>query len=104
MFCLLKTLLVFFFSYFSKSQIFPFIINLNQKKVKEFIGSESTLHVMGIFGYILAKRIQLIAPRIKITVGVYHQNEFMFDSLQCFFNKWIYKEITQINYNYLIFF
>jgi 1,2-diacylglycerol 3-alpha-glucosyltransferase len=100
----IKDLASFFLSYFSKSQIFPFIINLNKKKVKEFIGSESTLHVMGIFGYILAKRIQLIAPRIKITVGVYHQNEFMFDSLQCFFNKWIYKEITQINYNYLIFF
>lgn len=93
-----------FFSYFSKSQIFPFISNLKNSKIKEFIGNESTLHVMGIFGYILAKRIQEIIPRLKITVGVYHQNEFMFDSVPCFFNKWVYNEISQLNYNYFIFF
>lgn len=93
-----------FFSYFSKSQMFPFIINLKNNKIKELIGNESTLHVMGVFGYILAKRIQKIIPRLKITVGVYHQNEFMYDSFPCFFNRWVYDEMAQLNCNYFIFF
>lgn len=93
-----------FFSYFSKSQLFPFIINFKNEKIKQFVGNENTIHVMGIFGFILAKRIQKITPAVKITVGVYHQNEFMYKSIQGFFNKWIFDEISKLNYKYLIFF
>lgn len=93
-----------FFSHFSKSQLFPFILNLKNKKLKQFIAGENTLHVMGIFGFILAKRIQKVVPTLQITVGVYHQNEFMYDSIKGFFNKWIFDEISKLNSNNLIFF
>ncbi len=92
------------YSFFSKSQMFPFIVNLKKRKLKEFIGNESTIHVMGIFGYILAKRIQKIIPALKITVGIYHQNEFKYESIKCFFNNWVFKEISRFNHNHIIFF
>ncbi len=94
----------FIFSFFSKSQLIPFIIDLKKCKLKEFFKSEKTIHVMGIFGYVLAKRIQVIIPNIKITIGVYHQNEFMYNSYPCYFNSWIQNEIKQTNYNCFIFF
>jgi glycosyltransferase involved in cell wall biosynthesis len=93
-----------FFSLFSNSQFLPFIINLNIKKIEQLIGNDDTVHVMGIFGYVLAKKIQKIKPDIKITVGVYHQNEFMYKSINCYFNKWVYKEMANLNCNYFIFF
>ncbi|MDO9594857.1 MAG: glycosyltransferase [Lutibacter sp.] len=92
------------FSFFSKSQIFPFIVNLKNYKLKRLLENENTIHVMGIFGFVLAKRLQKILPKVKITVGVYHQNEFMYQSVNCYFNRWVFKEIAKLNYNYFIFF
>jgi 1,2-diacylglycerol 3-alpha-glucosyltransferase len=93
-----------FFSNFSKSQLFPFIIQLKKREIKHLLDNENTIHVMGIFGFILAKKIQNIVPSLKITVGVYHQNEFMYNSIEGFFNRWIFDEISRLDYNHLIFF
>lgn len=38
----------------------------------------TTLHVMGVFGLLLAARLAHHVPRFRVTAGVYHQNEFMF--------------------------
>lgn len=38
-----------------------------------------TVHVMGAFGLLLAARLASRAPRFYVTVGIYHQNEFLFE-------------------------
>ncbi len=88
----------------SKSQLLPFIIQLKKEKIKDLIGNEDVFHVMGIFGYILAKKIKKITPSVKITIGVYHQNEFMYSSINGYFNNWVYKEMNNVDPKYFIFF
>jgi len=62
---------------------FPFD---NSKLIKliELYGSHA--HVMGVFGLLFIKRLcALIDLRFKVSFGVYHQNEIMFDSVQYYF-------------------
>lgn len=45
------------------------------------------VHVMGVFGFILALRLLGVEPRLRVTVGIYHQNEFLYRSPPFFFPR-----------------
>jgi glycosyltransferase involved in cell wall biosynthesis len=90
------------FSIFSNLALF--LGRINKDKVNSLIKDEHSIHVMGIFGYILAKRFQEINPSINISVGIYHQNEFLYRSVKGFFNKWVYNEISNIKSKNIVFF
>lgn len=76
---------------------------LKYKKLYELIDiHEGKLHIMGMFGLFLSLRVA-IRKKIKITLGVYHQNEYMFTS-KSFFSKYLQKIISKIDYRSLIFY
>ncbi|BAO79990.1 glycosyltransferase [Serpentinimonas raichei] len=82
------------------------------KLFKTFSPFGYSLHVMGMFGLIFACRMLNKNEKIKISVGIYHQNEFLFKKTNHFFlNKALecfakldpkqivfYNEATKINY------
>lgn len=44
-----------------------------------------TIHVMGVFGLLFASRLSRRLSGVRVTVGVYHQNEYLFDSQNTYF-------------------
>jgi len=53
-------------------------------KLIELYGSHA--HVMGVFGLLFVKRLcAFVDYKFKVSFGVYHQNEIMFDSVQYYF-------------------
>lgn len=75
------------FRWAGSNQISIFLPNSRQK-VRELLSKHSNaVHVMGIFGLVLAMRWLSICPGIKISAGVYHQNEFLFRADDAFSGK-----------------
>ena len=70
---------------FALSQVsvfFPF----DREKLRNYLYlGGGCVHVMGCFGLLLAYRFGVIHRFLKITAGIYHQNEFSFKSGR-FFN------------------
>lgn len=75
------------FSILTKNQgaiFFP----ARKKVVQELLERNNyCVHAMGIFGLVLAYRWLSEWPDLKITVGVYHQNEFFFDLKDFFIDE-----------------
>ena len=53
--------------------------------VEELAPFGSHLHAMGIFGLILGRRLVNARNNLRLSVGVYHQNEFLFRAEPAFF-------------------
>lgn len=62
------------------------------------------LHAMSIFGLILALRIGRKEPAIRPTIGVYHQNEFIFQTSSFFFPSFVQKIFASMPVNNIVFF
>ena len=48
-------------------------------------GFGTTVHVMGIFGLLFACRLSHRLAGVRATIGVYHQNEYLFDAQDTYF-------------------
>ena len=62
------------------------------------------VHVMGSFGFLFARRLAHHLPRLKLTAGVYHQNEFMFQKLPWFLTREIQADFGALTPNNIVFF
>ena len=77
---MLKSLVHPLFAGFGTSQVSIFL-PCDRKRVAALLSKYgSVVHVMGIFGLVLAHRWSSIDSALKITAGVYHQNEFLYES------------------------
>jgi 1,2-diacylglycerol 3-alpha-glucosyltransferase len=65
--------------------VFGFVNWLALKDALSAFGGH--IHVMGIFGLVFALRLADLRVDKKITVGVYHQNEFLFKAPQFYFAR-----------------
>ncbi len=91
------------FSGFAKNQTSIFL-PIRKKMVQQLLERNNyRVHVMGIFGLVLAYKWLSIWPAIKITAGVYHQNEFFFDSKDFFVNE-VKQMLAQLPEENMIFF
>jgi 1,2-diacylglycerol 3-alpha-glucosyltransferase len=69
------------------SQLSIFLPNDRRKVLALLSKYRNSVHVMGIFGLVLAMRWLSICRGIKISAGVYHQNEFLFKARDAFSSK-----------------
>lgn len=64
----------------------------------------NALHVMGGFGLLFACRVSRHAPEMKITAGVYHQNEYLFRADDSFFLRKLRRCFTALSGGQVLFF
>lgn len=77
---------------------------MNKARIDKLLeDNDRAVHAMGIFGVIYAYRLARQFGRIKITAGVYHQNEFAFDS-SLFFVKRAQKMFASLPSENVVFF
>lgn len=75
------------FQWAGSNQAAVFLPNHRDKVLALLSKHRNSVHVMGIFGLVLAMRWLNIRSGIKISAGVYHQNEFLFKSDDAFSGK-----------------
>ncbi|HZW12865.1 MAG TPA: glycosyltransferase family 4 protein [Noviherbaspirillum sp.] len=64
----------------------------------------NALHVMGVFGLLFACRLVRRAPGMKVTAGVYHQNEYLFTADDSFFVRTLRRCFTALSGGQVLFF
>ena len=47
----------------------------------------SHFHAMGLFGLLFCNRCHINSKKIKTTIGIYHQNEFVYQKFNYYFSK-----------------
>lgn len=62
------------------------------------------LHVMGVFGLLFAYRALRTSPGIRITAGVYHQNEYLFKAGNNLFIRTLRRCFTALSCGQVLFF
>ncbi|MDF2414981.1 glycosyltransferase [Aeromonas sp. 1HA1] len=71
---------------------------------KIIIKHNNSVHVMGVFGLLfINKVVGKISSMVRISVGIYHQNEFMFNS-NWYFTKLVHRIFKKISSNGVVFF
>lgn len=84
---MLRDLLHPLFRWAGSNQVSIYLPN-HREKVRALLSKHrNSVHVMGIFGLVLAMRWLSLCPGIKISAGVYHQNEFLFEADDAFSGK-----------------
>lgn len=73
-------------------------------KIEEIITMHNnSVHVMGVFGLLfISKVIEQINLMVRVSVGIYHQNEFMFNS-NWYFTKMAHEIFKKLGSNGVIF-
>lgn len=67
------------------------------------IKHDSSVHVMGVFGLLFINNVvHKMNLMVKVSVGIYHQNEFMFNS-KWYFTKFAHKVFKKIGSNGVVF-
>jgi glycosyltransferase involved in cell wall biosynthesis len=84
---MLRELLHPLFRWAGSNQVSIFLPSHRRETLALLSKHRNSVHVMGIFGLILAMRWLSVCPRIKISAGVYHQNEFLFEADDAFSGK-----------------
>jgi glycosyltransferase involved in cell wall biosynthesis len=81
------------------------MLPVNKKEFKKIISKFNTIHVLGMIGLmysvVLIKKLSL---DIGVTVGIYHQNEYLFDHADTYFIKKIWNVFSEIDSKNFIFF
>lgn len=78
---------------------------INRKKLNEALRPyKQNFHIMGAFGLIFANRLFDSLIDRKISIGIYHQNEFLYKSANLFFPKFIQTLFKKESANKIIFF
>lgn len=64
----------------------------------------NTVHVMGVFGLLFACRAAYRQPLLRVTAGVYHQNEYLFKAGNNFFVRTFRKCFNSLSQKQILFF
>lgn len=64
----------------------------------------TTIHVMGVFGLLFAARLARRISGIRVTVGVYHQNEYLFEAKNTYFVSTFRKYFLSVPASHFLFF
>lgn len=64
----------------------------------------ATVHVMGVFGLLFASRLALRRAGLRVTIGVYHQNEYLFDTQDTYFVRAFRRCFSAVPANQFLFF
>lgn len=64
----------------------------------------TTVHVMGVFGLLFASRLARRLSGICVTVGVYHQNEYLFETQNTYFIRTFRKYFQAVPAKQFLFF
>lgn len=62
------------------------------------------LHVMGVFGLLFASRLARYRPGLAVTIGVYHQNEFLFQTNEGLFVRYFRRLFAAVPRAHFLFF
>lgn len=78
---------------------------LDFKALRELLQRyDNSVHVMGVFGLLFAARfIKRQSIPLKVSVGIYHQNEFMFSGVNYYFARAAKEMISKIGADAVIF-
>jgi glycosyltransferase involved in cell wall biosynthesis len=68
-----------------RSQFSTFVPVFWSKLLSDLKAFGSSVHVMGVFGLFFAFRMRRNNPSFRVSAGVYHQNEYMFEAGSSFF-------------------
>lgn len=99
----LKSIVLDFFSILCVRQ-FGVFLPLNKPFIVSIFGENAkSFHVMGIFGLVVAKRLSKILGGTPITVGVYHQNEFLYSAGSGYFVRWVCETLSKTSGENMIF-
>lgn len=91
--------------YFSISKVNVFFPCKLNKLSCLFEKYENNLHIMGLFGLLWIDRfLRNSKCRLKISTGIYHQNEFMFENVDYSFAKYSQELFLKVFGSSLIFF
>ena len=99
----LKDFLFFKGSFFTKNQTGIFLPINFSKLNKVIFNYGKHIHILGLFGLFFIKRMVENNYNIKVSVGIYHQREFMFDT-KSYFGKYVQDLFKSIDYKSIIFF
>lgn len=101
----LKDYLHFPFYAFSKNPITTFLPVVFEKIKGLFNKYDNNIHVMGVFGLLFIDRFRLrMKGSLFLSLGIYHQNEFMFNSRQYYFIEILRKIFSMMPPEAIIFF
>lgn len=89
---------------FFRTQLMTFAPVRWPKLLTDITPYGNTVHVMGIFGLLFASRANYWQPLLRVTAGVYHQNEFLFKASNSFFLKTFQKCFNSLNQKHILFF
>lgn len=99
-----KSFLLGFFSFLPVKQFNVFLPLNNQRVMDTFSKDLKSIHVMGVFGLIFAKRLSKLLGNVPVTIGIYHQNEFYYDHNLNYFHRWIFETVSKSSFQNMIFF
>lgn len=72
--------------------------------IKNLFSNGQHVHVMGVFGLMFARRVAVRFPKIRLSVGIYHQNEFLFRRTFSFLTEDAQSSFGNLNPSSIIFF
>lgn len=99
----LKSIVQNIFSFLCIRQ-FGIFLPLDKNRIISIFGENvKSFHVMGIFGLVVAKRLSKILGGIPITIGVYHQNEFLYSAGSGYFVRWVSETLSKTPSENMIF-
>jgi glycosyltransferase involved in cell wall biosynthesis len=89
---------------FFRAQLMSFAPVRWNKLLSDLSSYGNTVHVMGVFGLLFACRASCQNPLLRITAGVYHQNEFLFKARSSFFITTFRRCFDSLSQKQIIFF
>ncbi|WP_159566738.1 glycosyltransferase [Budvicia diplopodorum] len=92
------------FRFMCKNQLSVFL-PFQKKLLSRILPEDKHLHVMGIFGLIFSRRLTRLFGEFKVTVGIYHQNEYMYRTKKpCKFSEGVFKLVKDVPDDNFVFF
>ena len=93
------------FRFFSKGPLIGFMPFNNAFLSDVFKKHGDTVHIMGVFGLLfLVRSVIKFNREIKVSVGIYHQNEFMFDGVNSYFANEAKRIFSSLGHRGVVFF
>ncbi|MEZ9245965.1 glycosyltransferase [Vibrio lentus] len=82
----------------------PVFFPINWKKMDKILSKDLHIHAMGVFGVILATKIINRNDSLRLSIGVYHQREFMHFVHKFYFCRLVHNVIKNLPEQNFVFF
>lgn len=90
---------------FKKIRFLSLFLPTSHKDLKELFYSYGSVHVMGLIGLMfISTKLKALSINLKVSVAIYHQNEFMFRGANTYFTNKIINVFLKINPENILFF